>query len=70
MLPNCNNVDVDTLVLVLRDALSHPFVLLFHGSTFYNSTNKPVAKRLHMVSGTLVPLYTVFGLKLGGSEVL
>ena len=28
---------------------------------------KPVAKRHHMVSGTLAPLYTVFGLKLGCS---
>ena len=28
---------------------------------------KPVAKRHHMVSGTLSPLYTVFGLKLGCS---
>ena len=26
---------------------------------------KPVAKRHYMVSGTLAPLYTVFGLKLG-----
>ena len=26
---------------------------------------KPVAKRHHMVSGTLAPLYIVFGLKLG-----
>ena len=26
---------------------------------------KTVAKRHHMVSGTLAPLYTVFGLKLG-----
>ena len=28
---------------------------------------KPGAKRHHMVSGTLAPLYTVFGLKLGYS---
>ena len=28
---------------------------------------EPVAKRHHMVSGTLAPLYTVFGLKLGCS---
>ena len=28
---------------------------------------KPVAKRYHMVSGTLAPLYIVFGLKLGCS---
>ena len=28
---------------------------------------KPGAKRHHMVSGTLAPLYTVFGLKLGCS---
>ena len=26
---------------------------------------KPVAKRHHMVSGTLAPFYTVFGLQLG-----
>ena len=30
------------------------------------SKSQPVAKR-HMVSGTLSPLYTVFGLKLGCS---
>ena len=29
--------------------------------------DKPVAKRHHMVSGTLAPFYTVFGLKLGCS---
>ena len=29
---------------------------------------KTVAKRHHMVSGTLAPLYTVFELKLGSSE--
>ena len=28
---------------------------------------EPVAKRRHMVSGTLAPLYTVFWLKLGCS---
>ena len=28
---------------------------------------QPVTKRHHMVSGTLAPLYTVFGLKLGCS---
>ena len=28
---------------------------------------QPIAKRNHMVSGTLAPLYTVFGLKLGCS---
>ena len=28
---------------------------------------KPVAKRHHMVSSTLAPFYTVFGLKLGCS---
>ena len=28
---------------------------------------EPVAKRHHMVSGTLAPLYTVFGVKLGCS---
>ena len=28
---------------------------------------EPVAKRHHMVSGTLAPLYIVFGLKLGCS---
>ena len=28
---------------------------------------EPVAKRHHMVSGTLAPLYTVFGSKLGCS---
>ena len=28
---------------------------------------KPGAKRHHMFSGTLAPLYTVFGLKLGCS---
>ena len=28
---------------------------------------KPVAKRHHMDSGTLAPLYIVFGLKLGCS---
>ena len=28
---------------------------------------EPVAKRHHMVSGTLAPLYTAFGLKLGCS---
>ena len=31
------------------------------------AAQKPGAKRHHMVSGTLAPLYTVFGLKLGCS---
>ena len=31
------------------------------------SEKEPVAKRHHMVSDTLAPLYTVFGLKLGCS---
>ena len=33
----------------------------------YQNKVKPVAKRHHMVSGTLAPLYIVFGLKLGCS---
>ena len=34
---------------------------------YIGEKGKPVAKRHHMVSGTLAPLYTVFGLKLGCS---
>ena len=34
----------------------------------YQNKVKPVAKRHHMVSGTLALLYTVFGLKLGCSR--
>ena len=39
-------------------------------SFFFSSEEveeEPGAKRHHMVSGTLAPLYTVFGLKLGCS---
>ena len=34
----------------------------------FSKRTKPVAKRHHMVSGTLAPLYIVFGLKLGCSR--
>ncbi len=37
------------------------------GAQMVQHKAKPVAKRHHMVSGTLAPLYTVFGLKLGCS---
>ena len=48
---------VARLVLLLRDTVN--ILGLLH--------MKPVAKRHYMVSGTLAPLYTVFGLKLGCS---
>ena len=39
---------------------THPFT-----ESLLMSNQSPLAKRHHMVSGALAPLYTIFGLKLG-----
>ena len=57
--------DIRKTIKVLK--LSTAAAITVTSRNSFNSSGDALAKRHHVISGTLAPLYTVFGLKLGCS---